>query len=566
MNKLRWQILIVVLALVAIAILLLGQQPILRAFVAEPAVGGIYIEGLVGNLNRLNPLLDYANPADQDIDRLIFSGLVRFDDRGNPIPDLAQEWGVSIDGLSYNFTLRSDALWHDGEPVTSADFVFTTTLLRHADMPVPEDIRALWETVDVIAFDATHLQFNLPEPFAPFMDYLTFGVLPEHLLGERHPLELVNAPFNLAPVGTGPYRFEEVIAENEQITGVVLNAFEAYYNDRPFIDQIIFRFYQSSGEAYQAYLQGDVLGISQVSPELLPTVLEDRTLNLYSARLPKLSIILLNLNNTLVPFFGELEVRQALMHGINRQWLVDAYLDGQAIVADGPILPGTWAYNENMVSIPFDTDQAIRFLKDAGYTVPAEGGGVRSRDGISLSFELVHPDTEVHTLMAQSIQSDWAKLGISIRLLAVDYETLVADYLEPRNYQAVLVDLNLARSPDPDPYPFWHQAEASGGQNYSRWDDRRASEYLEQARVSISQSQRERLYRNFQTHFNREIPALPLFYPIYNYAVSAQVQGVQMAPLFQSSDRLASVTQWFLVARSNLEEAPAVISTAGSTP
>src|SRR3990170_6837822 len=112
MSKLRWQLLLVALALAAIAILLLAQQPLLRAFTTEPAQGGVYIEGLVGSIGRLNPLLDANNPADQDIDRLLFSGLVRFDDRGNPQPDLAEVWGISLDGLQYNFTLRAGLQWH----------------------------------------------------------------------------------------------------------------------------------------------------------------------------------------------------------------------------------------------------------------------------------------------------------------------------------------------------------------------------------------------------------------------------------------------------------------------
>lgn len=566
MNKLRWQLLIGALALVVIALLLLGQQPILRSFVAEPAEGGIYIEGLVGSMNRLNPLLDYANPADQDVNRLIFSSLIRFDDRGNPRPDLAEAWGVSLDGLTYNITLRSDALWHDGEPLTSADIVFTTQLLSHADMPIPDDLRELWQSVEVVAFDEFNLQFRLPEPFAPFMDYLTFGVLPEHLLGGIHPLDLANAPFNLAPVGSGPYSFEEVFIEQGEIQGVVLRAFEDYYLERPFIDQVIFRYYPSAEQAYQAYVQGDILGISRVTEDLLPQILEDPTLNLYSARLPKLSLVLLNLGNSSVPFFQELEVRQALMHGINRQWIIDKYLEGQAFIADGPILPGSWAYDENLVSIPYDADQAIALLKSAGYTIPAEGGAVRSRDGVSLSFELVHPNTDLHTLIAESIQSDLARIGVAVTLVPVDAQTLLTDYLDPRNYQAALVDLNLTRSPDPDPYPFWHQAEASGGQNYSRWDDRRASEYLEQARVSVSQNQRERLYRSFQAHFNRELPALPLYFPVYNYAVSSQVLGVSVGPLYQSSDRLGSINEWFLVARSTLEEVEPAIGTNEPTP
>src|SRR3989304_4474075 len=182
MIKLRWQILLVGLALVAIAILLLAQQPLLQSLTAQPAQGGIYIEGLVGSIGRLNPILDAGNPADQDIDRLLFSGLVRFDDRGNPQPDLAETWGISLDGLQYNFTLRDGLTWQDGEPLTTADIAFTIDLLRNPNLPISEDIRTLWGSVEVFAFDDTHLQFRLPTAFAPFMDYLSFGVLPKLFL------------------------------------------------------------------------------------------------------------------------------------------------------------------------------------------------------------------------------------------------------------------------------------------------------------------------------------------------------------------------------------------------
>lgn len=550
MGRLRWQLVIVAVAVVAIAVLLLSQQPILRAFVPAPEQGGLYIEGVVGEVNRLNPLLAYNNTVDQDINRLIFSSLIYFDDRGNPQPDLAEQWGISVDGTSYNFVLREGAVWQDGEPLTTADVVFTANLLSQDAMPIPDDIRQIWKSVDVVAFDERHIQFRLPEPFAPFMDYLAFGILPEHLLGSTPVDQLLNASFNLQPVGSGPYSFNELQVEDGHVAGVVLDANEDYYRGRPFIDQIIFRFYDSSEAAYFAYQQGEILGIANVSADILPQVLNDPTLNLYSARMPKLGIVLLNLDNASVPFFQELDVRQALMHAINRQWLVDAYLDGQGFVADGPILPGTWAYNDSLAPYAYDTTQAISILKAAGYTIPAEGGTVRSKDGVALRFNMIYPDDELHQQMAESIQADWAKIGVQVSLEAVDYDTLVNTRLDQRDYQAALVDFNLANSPDPDPYPFWHQAGVTGGQNYSKWNDRRASEYLEQARVSTVQATRARLYRNFQTHFNRELPALPLYYPVYNYAVSAQVQGIGLGPLFAPSDRFATINEWFLVARS----------------
>lgn len=547
MNRLRWQLIVVVLALVAIAVLLLSQQPILNAFTPAPAEGGVYIEGLVGQPSRLNPLLDSFNPADQDVNSLVFSGLVRFDSWGNAIPDLAETWGVSLDGTVYNFTLKEGILWHDGTPLTAEDVIFTVELMTSPDLPVPDDIRELWLEVDAIAFDERNLQFRLPSRFAPFMDYLDFGVLPRHLLGGLTPGEIINAAFNLNPVGSGPYFFDELMTNENGIESVVLTANEDYYDERPFIDQVVFHYYDTSAEAYAAFERGDVLGVSQVSNDVLPQVMADPAINLYTARLPQISMVMLNLDSTAVPFFQELAVRQALAHAINRQWIVDEFLDSQAFLANSPILPGSWAYNENLVSIPFDMDQAIEILREADYVVPAEGGP-RAKEGVSLSFSMVHPDDALHTQIAQFIQQSWAELGVQVTLQAVPYDNLVVDYLDTRNYEAALVDINLTDSPDPDPYPFWHQAEATGGQNYSRWNDRRASEYLEQARLETDVVDRARLYRNFQTHFNRELPAILLYYPVYNYAVSAQVNGVSVGPLYESSDRLSTLRDWFLVA------------------
>jgi peptide/nickel transport system substrate-binding protein len=137
----------------------------------------------------------------------------------------------------------------------------------------------------------------------------------------------------------------------------------------------------------------------------------------------------------------------------------------------------------------------------------------------------------------------------------VPYDQLAVDFLASRNYQAALVDLDLSRTPDPDPYPFWHQAEATGGQNYSQWDNRPASEYLEQARVTADYTLRTRLYRNFQVVFAKELPALPLFAPVYSYGVDSQVQGVQIPSLYDPSDRLATFTGWYLLTRRALEPA-----------
>jgi peptide/nickel transport system substrate-binding protein len=556
MKKLRWQILIVVLALVAIGFLLLRQQPTLLPVVPEvkPVTGGVYTEGLVGSMGRLNPVLDHLNPVDRDVDRLIYSRLINFDDRGLPQYDIVESMGISQDGTIYNFSLRENVLWHDGKPLTTEDIIFTIELLRDENIPIPEDIRDLWNSVEAIPLNEQTLQLRIPEPFSPFLDYLTFGILPKHLLEGIQPEEIVDAEFNLNPIGSGPYKFDQFIVEEGQIVGLSLVKFNDYYIDPPYIERVNFQYFPDHQTAQSAYEAGEIDGINQISIDSLPKALKEPGMNLYSGRFPVLSLVYLNLDNPQVPFFQEINVRRALLKGLNRSKMIKNFLDGQAILADGPIFPGTWAYYEGIERVNYDPDGAISLLKEAGYTVPASGGSVRESDGTSLSFELIHPDDELHSALAQAVAEDWQRLGVGIKLNPMPYEELMSQRLEPRLYQAALVDLNLLGQHDPDPYPFWHQSQITGGQNYAKWDDRQASEYLEQARITVDLEERDRLYRNFQVRFGNEQPAILLFYPVYTYAVGEHVQGVTMGPLFETSDRFATVTSWFLNAKHTTEQ------------
>ena len=557
MKRLRWQILVVILTLVVVGVLLLTQQPVGPVQISpQPATGGVYSEGLVGSLGRLNPLLDWNNPADRDIDRLLFSGLFCFDERGIPRPDLAESWGVNEEGTIYNVTLQANAVWHDGAPVTSDDVIFTIDMIKGNGSLYPQDIKDLWTKVQITKLNDKNLKFTLPEPFAPFMDYLSFGILPKHVLEGVPPEGMPSADFNINPVGSGPYKFDNLILNQGQINGVVLTSFDNYYGKKPFIPQVVFRYFPSSAAALDAYEQGEVLGISRITKDTLNEALAIPNLSVYTSRMPQVSMIMLNLNNPEVPFLQDQSVRRALLLGLNRQRMISNLLQGQAIVADGPIFPGSWAYYDGVEHLEYDPEQAVSSLKSNGYVIPAEGGAVRAKEGQALVFTLLHPDDELHTQLAMSIQTGWAQIGVQVNLQPVPYDRMVFDYLGPRTYQAALVDLNLARTPDPDPYPFWHQAEATGGQNYSQWDNRTASEYLEQARVNTDFNVRTRLYRNFQVMFAKELPALPLYYPVYSFGVDAQVLGVQVGPLYDISDRFADITDWYLVTRRTLETTP----------
>jgi len=549
MKKLRWQLLIIFLTGLVVGILLINEKPDPQSSVSapEPQEGGVYSEALVGRFQRLNPVLDYYNSVDRELNRLIFSRMITFEERGIPKLELVETYGISQDGTIYNITLRPDIKWHDGAPLTTNDILFTINMIRDGEGVVPDDIRAFWLAVDVKTLSDTTIQFRLEEPFAPFLDYLSFGILPEHLLGNLSFQDMIDSPFNLQPVGSGPFVFEGLITENDQIKGVVLRANQDYFDGSPMIEQMVFRYYDDSADAFKAYQDGLVLGVSKVDPSVLSEVLKNPTIDLYSAREPRLTLVFLNLKNPEVPFFQDVNIRKALLAGLNRQKMVDNIFNSQAIIADGPILPGTWAYYDGISTIQYDQNLATQLIKDAGYVLGGENSTVRAKEGVEFRFELLYPEDEQHRLMAEMIQKNWESLGTVVNIRGVGYSELIDSYLNPRSYQAVLIDLDLSWTPDPDPYPFWDQVQATGGQNYSQWDNFVASDYLEQARITTNLIDRSLFYRNFQVVFSEDLPALPLFYPVYSFAVSNQIQGVNVGPLFDTSDRFMTVKDWYII-------------------
>jgi len=562
MRKIRWQLLIAVGGILLIILLLIGQTPDLEVSSAQPARGGVFIEASIGELIRLNPILDTFNQTDRDIDRLLFRGLVAFDARGNVIPDLAESWAVSADATVYTFTIREDAVWHDGTPVTADDVIYTFSKLQDEDYPGPADLHDMWSQINIIRLDDRILQFQLPEPFAPFLDYLSLGLLPDHILRGVSASDLIDHPFNLEPIGTGPFQFDRYLTDEEgNIEGISLLANEDYYNDPPYLERFEIQFFASAQEALEAFEAGQVNGIAGFGEDILAQVLDDPNLSLFTSRLPEVTLVFLNIQNQENTVIAEKSFRQALMMATNREWLINQILDGQGIIPHGPIFPGTWAHASELPTISFDQAAAMELLDDLGYELPAGATPgteeyVRSRDGELLEIELTYPDSEPYSLLATLLQQSWQAIGIRVSLRAVPAESLMSDVLTPRAFEAVLTEIDLSRYPDPDPYPFWHDSQTETGQNYSGFDDRNSSIWLEQARITPDVLRRAELYRSFQYRFQDQVPALLLYYPVYSYAVDARLNGITIGPLLDPSDRLSSVTDWYLIARRTADVEP----------
>ncbi|RME36582.1 MAG: peptide ABC transporter substrate-binding protein [Thermoflexia bacterium] len=516
--------------------------------VTVPAQGGAYVEGIAGFPFAINPLMVAYNEADRDIASLVFSGLTRLNARGEVEPDLAVKWEVSLDGLTYIFHLRPGVRWHDGVSLTADDVLFTVRMLQDPDSPVPSDLRNLWSTVQAVKEDDLTVRFVLAEPFAPFLDHTTVGLLPAHVLENVPAADLSNHDFNLHPIGTGPFQVEAVDLEGENHS-VLLRRAPLYYGPRPYLERVRFRFYPSDQSVFRAYQVGEVEGVAQVPLEILPQARREERLNLYSAPIARQALVFLNLGKKEeLPFFQEKEVRQALMYGLDRQALVDNVLQGQALVAHSPILMGTWAYYEGIHRYEYAPALAGALLDKAGWTL-TPGTPVRTKGEQRLSFTLLVPTDSLQIAVAQEIARQWGQIGVEVSV-ATAAPVDVQQALERRDYQAALAELALPGHPDL--YPFWHQTQITGGQNYAGLDHRRISEVLETARITVDPNRQKEFYREFQELFAEEVPAILLYQPVYTYGVDQKIQNVQMGPLMYPSDRLSTLSSWYIATRRTI--------------
>ncbi len=538
-RHIRWQAIIAIVG-VGLIVVLLGYVALTTTTVVVPDVGGTYVEGLAGKPSYINPILCQYNQVDRDLVSLIFSSLTDISERGEIVPALARDWDVSEDGLVYTFYLRRDVVWHDGEPFTADDVLFTVSAMEHEDYQGPPELAELWRTVTAEKINDYTVAFTLQAPLATFLDYTTVGVLPEHLLEGVPAGELPRDPFNVRPVGTGMFKINEVTGDH-----VLLEANQDHYGAKPLLSKIEFKFYPNYQSIFAAYQQGAVEGISEVLPEDLSRVRHEQYLNLYTARLSGYTLIFLNLD---LPIFEDKEVRQALLWGIDRQRIIDRVLDGQGMVANSPIMPGCWAYNDDIPQYDYDPQKAAQLLDEAGW-VDTDADGVREKEEMRLEFVLLTNKDPLRRQLAEEIARQLWGVGVRVVPVVEDSTWVVNEALRPRNFDALLYSWGSLPT-DPDPYLMWHSTQIGGdGQNYAGLASVEIDQLLEQARQSVDQGERGRLYREFQDLFADEVPSLLLYYPVYNYAVDEMVKGVQLGPMMDPSDRFRTVDQWYIKTR-----------------
>ncbi len=283
-----------------------------------------------------------------------------------------------------------------------------------------------------------------------------------------------------------------------------------------------------------------------LTPAELDAALASRSLNVYTARLPVYAAIIFNQQApSRLPFFQEDAVRQALTAGLDREAIVRDTLPRQAVVAVSPIMPGTWAHDPALQPIPYDPGRAAALLDEAGWL---QEGTTRAREEAPLAFTLLVSNRGLDEAIGEAVAAQWWALGVDVTLEVVDpaelLERLQTTTEEGRDFDAALVEFGQGRLADPDPYPFWHESQIEEGQNYSGFADRDVSEALEIARKDPNGVRRAEMYRSFQAAFVEEAAAVLLYNPVYHYAVSCQMQGVQLMILVDPGDRFRTLDQW----------------------
>lgn len=552
-RNIRWQAIIALLGSLLL-IALLRQLAAGRTTVLVPAVGGRYVEALTGYPQQINPLLAHYGTPERDLCALIFSGLTRAEANGDILPDLAQAWEISTDGLIYTFYLRQDVRWHDGEPFTAQDVVFTIRLIQSPDFPGPPELAAAWQDIETQRLDAYTVIFRLSQTYAPFLEQTTIGLLPSHLLSEVPPAAVFSHSFNRQPVGTGPFLLEALTAEYAQLT-----PHPQFYGPRPYLSKVEFRFYSDASSALAAYNRGEVLGVSRIPVTLMNRAAMQMDLDLFSSPLYGYTLIVLNNRRAML---ADIRVRQALAYGLNRQALIDDVLHGQGIIAHSPIMPGHWAYEPNVPHYRQDVERAERLLNETGwlYVTPTASTpedttfqSRREKDGQPFAFTLLTDDDPIHQKLAETVSEQWSRLGAQVTVQTVP---LSAHDDRLHNYQFDAVLLEVALPADPDLYPWWHSTQAEGGQNFAGFDNFAADEALQQARLVGDRSQRWAFYRAFQQIFVDQVPAILLYYPVYTHGVDHKVKNVQAGPLLEPSHRFRDIHRWYLITQRVIVQQP----------
>lgn len=481
----------------------------------QPSQSSAVVYGTTFQPNTLNPITA-PDIVSRSMIEMIFDGLVAVDDKSELRGELATGWKVSPDGKEWTFQLRKGVKWHDGREFTAEDVKFTydTVIDPNSKPTVAKADYAAIQRVEVA--DPYTVRFHLSQPSAAFLSRLVLGIAPKHLLEGQ---DLATAPFNLRPVGTGPFVFESW-ARGES---VVLRGNPDYFGTRPKIDKLAWKIVPDSNMLALQAANGEVDGAPVFNPKDAAAIQASGKMALYET-LEGNTQISLQLKN---PLFQDYRVRQALAYGIDTRALIDKIMAGAAVPATSDILPNTWAHNPGVRSYLYDPAKAKALLAEAGWKPGPEGVLVKEgrRFEITLMTDAGH---KVREQLLLALRQYWTDLGLQVRAEVQERNSFIFQRVLKGDFDAVLLQSSVQT--DPDLSRRFHSSSIRNGQNFLNYVNPEVDKLLEQSLAATDLGQRRQLYFEVQRVLAEELPQISLFHPKTMYAFKPRLQGLKPAP------------------------------------
>lgn len=497
-----------------------------------PTYGGIYSEGLVGSVKSVNPIFP-DNSATTDVNSVVFSGLTRVGSNRQIEGDLAKSWEISADKKVYTFHLRDGIKWHDGKDLNTDDIAFTISRIQNPDTRSP--LASNWSGVKYEIIDNKTIKLILPNSYSSFLYNASVGILPKHILENVKPALMKTNEFNQKPIGSGPYRLTSI---NEGDTKLNLESFSDYYFGRPYIDKLQFVLFDSSNDFLEGYQKKQILGFTISRPELESKASKINELKINNLSLPAYSALFLNMKS---PLLSDVKLRQALAYATDKRDIVSSVLKDQGVVVNYPILAGYSGFDSSVTKYDYNPTKAKELIAQ-----------LNQEQINSTSLRIVTLKDSVYEEVAKDISDKWSKVGVKTNVIAVPLDELQQRYIRSRNYDILLYGQDLGY--DSDIYAYWHSSQATDpGLNLSQYINVDADRFLETGRVAKDADYKNSRYTGFLQNWAKDVPAIILYSPYYDYAQDKIVKGLSANKLVEPSNRFLDIQNWYIKTKQTIK-------------
>ena len=506
----------------------------------SPSYGGSFVEGVIGEPRHINPLLAQASDTDRDLVGLVYSSLLKYNEEGKLVPDLAKSYEISSDGLNYTVYLKDNAKWHNGTPVTVDDVIFTIDTALNSDYGSLQ--QANWTSIETEKVNDVTIIFKLKNKYAQFLNNLTLSILPRHVWEDIKPINFALSDFNLKPIGSGPFMFDKLTRDRDgKIISYKLKRNESYYDPGAMIDSIQFNFYDSEDQLIDAYNRNEIENLGYISPSNLDKIKFKSRLNIQEIKMPRYFSAFFNSNQN--EFLSDKNIRLALAHGTDRQALIDKILDSHGTIVDSPLIGNILDVGNDVKKYDYDFKLARQILDESGWkTINADG--IRTKKDKPLKIKITTATWPELADAAGLIKDQWRALGVDASIEVLPTPALQS-VIRDRSYDILLFGEIL--SIDPDPFTFWHSSgKKDRGQNFALYDNKLADSLLEEARQTLNPIERMKKYDDFQKIVTEDIPAIFLYNSYYIYGQTDAIKGFDTKIIATPSDRFSDIEKWYI--------------------